>query len=418
MSAASLRRRHARRSPQPLQQVNSTTIGLRRVAVRRAPQPSRPDRAAARRRRIDTRGNELTIDGAERRRRRAPPGADGLYERLRARPRPAHVGRRCGAAMRRRRDQRRRARAGSAPTADQASVRIRSRTVAPRTRDPGGLCPGHRRAATWCSAWARPAPARPISRSPRRSSAWSTARSTGSSCRGRRSRPASGWASCRATAREGRSVPAAALRRAVRHAAGAAGGQAAGQRRDRGRAARLHARPHAGQRLRHPRRGAEHHRGADEDVPDPARRELAHGRSPATRARSTCRRAPAPGCARPLEILDGVDGIDFVRFTEADVVRHPLVDPHRPRLRARRGPTPLGAEYETESHGWPTPCDLDRRYHCRRRRMGGRACRSVEELCRRAAAAAFVTGALADGGQPADGGGQHRAEPTTRRRRR
>ena len=48
-------------------------------------------------------------------------------------------------------------------------------------------------------------------------------------------------------------------------------------RRDRDRADRLHARAHAGGRVRHPRRGAEHHAGADEDVPDPLRPEQPHG---------------------------------------------------------------------------------------------------------------------------------------------
>ena len=42
-------------------------------------------------------------------------------------------------------------------------------------------------------------------------------------------------------------------------------------RHDRGRADRLHARPHAERRVRHPRRGAEHHVRADEDVPDAPR---------------------------------------------------------------------------------------------------------------------------------------------------
>ena len=36
----------------------------------------------------------------------------------------------------------------------------------------------------------------------------------------------------------------------------------------------IHARPHAERQLHHPRRGAEHHAGADEDVPDPARLQL------------------------------------------------------------------------------------------------------------------------------------------------
>ena len=43
---------------------------------------------------------------------------------------------------------------------------------------------------------------------------------------------------------------------------------------DRDRAARLHARPHPEQLLHHPRRGAEHDAGADEDVPDPDRLRL------------------------------------------------------------------------------------------------------------------------------------------------
>ena len=81
--------------------------------------------------------------------------------------------------------------------------------------------------------------------------------------------------------------------------------------RHRDRAARFHARAHAGQRLRHPRRGAEHHQHADEDVPHPARRELEDGRhrrpepdrpavrhaGPASRRRSRCSTA-CPGSRR------------------------------------------------------------------------------------------------------------------------
>ena len=84
--------------------------------------------------------------------------------------------------------------------------------------------------------------------------------------------------SARRSAREGRPLSAADLRRAERHAAGRPARKAPCQRRDRGGADRVHARPHAGARLRDPRRGAEHDAGADEDVPDPARRGLAHGR--------------------------------------------------------------------------------------------------------------------------------------------
>ncbi len=96
---------------------------------------------------------------------------------------------------------------------------------------------------------------------------------------------------------EGRPVPAPPVRRAGRHDARRPGDPAHRHRGDRGRAARLHARPHPGPRLRHPGRGAEHHAGADEDVPHPHGRGHPHGRSPATSARSTCRRAPARACA-------------------------------------------------------------------------------------------------------------------------
>ena len=44
-----------------------------------------------------------------------------------------------------------------------------------------------------------------------------------------------------------------------------------GARHDRGRAARVHARTHAQRLVHHPRRSAEHHARADEDVPHPAR---------------------------------------------------------------------------------------------------------------------------------------------------
>ena len=70
--------------------------------------------------------------------------------------------------------------------------------------------------------------------------------------------------------------------------------QAARHRRDRGRADRLHARPHAVARLCHPRRGAEHDAGADEDVPDPARRGLAHGRDRRSDPGRSAARARAP----------------------------------------------------------------------------------------------------------------------------
>ena len=53
--------------------------------------------------------------------------------------------------------------------------------------------------------------------------------------------------------------------------------RAARARHDRGRADRVHARPHAERRVRHPRRGAEHDVRADEDVPDAPRLRLEGG---------------------------------------------------------------------------------------------------------------------------------------------
>ena len=70
---------------------------------------------------------------------------------------------------------------------------------------------------------------------------------------------------------EGRSVPASALRRAVRPHGLRQGGEALRAHDDRAGAARLHARAHAQPFVHHPRRGAEHHARADEDVPDPHR---------------------------------------------------------------------------------------------------------------------------------------------------
>ena len=64
----------------------------------------------------------------------------------------------------------------------------------------------------------------------------------------------------RRPAGEGQSLPAAALRRALRHARHRARRPPARARHDRGRADRVHARPHAERRVRHPRRSAEHHR--------------------------------------------------------------------------------------------------------------------------------------------------------------
>ena len=126
-------------------------------------------------------------------------------------------------------------------------------------------------------------------------------------------------------AREGRSLSAPALRRALRRAAAGQGGARPRDRRDRDRAARLHARAHAGACLRHPRRGAEHDQHADEDVPDPPRRRLEDGGDRRSRARSTCRRASARASRRRWGCSRACAASRRSASPSADVVRRDLV---------------------------------------------------------------------------------------------
>ena len=77
--------------------------------------------------------------------------------------------------------------------------------------------------------------------------------------------------------------------------------------------------------VHHPRRGAEHDRRADEDVPDPARASAPRSSSPATSRRSTCPAAHVGAAGRAATVLDDIDDIHFAELTSADVVRHRLV---------------------------------------------------------------------------------------------
>ena len=95
--------------------------------------------------------------------------------------------------------------------------------------------------------------------------------------------------------------------------------------RHRGCAAGVHARPNAQRRVHHPRRGAEHHRRADEDVPHPSGFRLQRSLSPAMSRRSICRAAHRSGLRAAIDILDGIDDIHIAELTSADVVRHRLV---------------------------------------------------------------------------------------------
>ena len=56
------------------------------------------------------------------------------------------------------------------------------------------------------------------------------------------------------------------------------------------------------------------------------------------------------GLRQALEILEGVPGIDFVKFTEADVVRHPLVTSIVRAYDRAEDRMKVGAEYESDRH--------------------------------------------------------------------
>ena len=101
--------------------------------------------------------------------------------------------------------------------------------------------------------------------------------------------------------------------------------------------------------LRDPRRGAEHEPRADEDVPHPARLQLADGRHRRHHPDRPADR-PALGADRGPRDPRQVKDISFVEFGGEDVVRHKLVqrivaayDAHGNRegaARAEHGPTP------------------------------------------------------------------------------
>ena len=81
---------------------------------------------------------------------------------------------------------------------------------------------------------------------------------------------------------------------------------------------------HPQRRVHHSRRGAEHHRRADEDVPDP----LGFGSKVVVTGDITQVDLPggaASGLRAAVQILDGIDDIHFAELTSADVVRHRLV---------------------------------------------------------------------------------------------
>ena len=245
--------------------------------------------------RIRTSGHELIVEGDAGRRRarraRARPAGGADARRLQARRKATCDG---GAA---RRPGRQRRAAGLLParrraTVRQAAGRRRRASTSAAISTPSS-------STTSSSASARPAPARPTWPWRRPSRSCSPSGSAASSWRGRRSKRARSSASCPGDLQEKVNPYLRPLydalydmleRRARRAAARA--------RHDRSRADRVHARPHAERRVRHPRRGAEHHLRADEDVPDPPRLRIEGGRHRRHHADRSADRAARPAWSR------------------------------------------------------------------------------------------------------------------------
>ena len=78
-------------------------------------------------------------------------------------------------------------------------------------------------------------------------------------------------------------------------------------------------------RLHHPRRGAEHHAAADEDVPHPLRHAQPDGDLRRSQPDRSADRASPPASTTRSRKLEGIEKISMVRFGAGDVVRHPLV---------------------------------------------------------------------------------------------
>ena len=150
---------------------------------------------------IHRRGNHLALHGPA-------PEREAAEQVLRSALRPARAGAAGDAGRRRGGDPHGAGAAAGGGGAGQPARHVLGRAA--RRSAPGARwssrAPRRRRptyatcsATSWSSGSGRPAPARPISRSPRRSRCSSKAMSTRSSCRVRRSRPASGSGSCPAT---------------------------------------------------------------------------------------------------------------------------------------------------------------------------------------------------------------------------
>ena len=96
-------------------------------------------------------------------------------------------------------------------------------------------------------------------------------------------------------------------------------------RHHRDRADRVHARPDAERLVRHPRRSAEHHVRADEDVPDPPRLRLEGGDHRRHHADRPAAGQDVSGLVEAMKVVGAIEGISFIYFDDRDVVRHKLV---------------------------------------------------------------------------------------------
>ncbi len=102
---------------------------------------------------------------------------------------------------------------------------------------------------------------------------------------------------------------------------------------------------HPQRRVHHSRRGAEHHRRTDEDVPHPARLRVQDRRDRRHHPGRSARWARS-GLRAATEILGDIDGIHFAVLDSSDVVRHRLVsdivDAYDRFESTRNGDLPLG----------------------------------------------------------------------------
>ena len=188
-------------------------------------------------------------------------------------------------------------------------------------------CTQHPRRATSPSASARPAPARPISRWPARSRRCRRSACAASCWCARRSRRASGSGFLPGDLTQKVDPYLRPMYDALYEMMGFDRVARFIERNVIEVAPLAFMRGRIAQRLlHHPRRGAEHHRRADEDVPDAHRLRLAAPWSPATSRRPTCRPGRQSGLRHVIDVLRGGRGrrLHLLR-RRSDVVRHPLV---------------------------------------------------------------------------------------------